>query len=228
MRFGLGSAYRFSLRICGWSLRPAGGVGALAAALAAPRVPAHVPRGATVELPEQFAELLERAADGDLAAREQVYACSYDTLARLAKAALNRGWRELVSLSTIDVLHNAFVRLCGRAKVSRRGRAYFFGCFAKTCRDVLVDHWRKKHGRNQATLVTDVLADEPTAFDPVQLDDLLDRLALRDPRGAVVATMRVFACMSHTEIAAALDVSLRTIEADWAHARLWLCQQYAS
>ena len=60
-------------------------------------------------------------------------------------------------MSTIDVLHNAFTRLCGRAKVEERGRAYFFGCFAKTCRDVLVDHWHKKKSRDEITLVTEVM-----------------------------------------------------------------------
>jgi RNA polymerase sigma-70 factor, ECF subfamily len=169
---------------------------------------------------------LELAAGGDEAARERVYARSYVELQNLAKAALNRGWRGKVSMSTIDVLHDAFTRLCGRASVGQRGRAFFFGCFAKTCRDVLVDHWKKKRARGEITLVSEVLADAPVEFDPVQLDDLLEQLAVHDPRGAVVATMRVFACMTNAEIAQALGVSLRTVEADWAHARLWLQRHY--
>ncbi|MEZ6036425.1 MAG: ECF-type sigma factor [Planctomycetota bacterium] len=176
---------------------------------------------------QTFCSDLERAADGDQEARVRVYERSYGELAGLAKAALNRGWRGKVSMSTIDVLHSAFTRLVGRAKVEQRGRAYFFGCFAKTCRDVLVDHWKKKLARDEITLVTELLGDEPVAFDPVQLDDLLVRLSEHDPRGATVATMRIFACMTHPEIAAALDLSLRTIEADWAHARLWLQQHYS-
>jgi RNA polymerase sigma factor (TIGR02999 family) len=180
-----------------------------------------------MDLPEPFVVDLEAAAQGDQAARERVYAHSYQTLSELAKAALNRGWREKVSLSTIDVLHHAFVRLCGRGKVGLRGRAYFFGCFAKTCRDVLVDHWKKKRGAGPVSLVTEMLHDAPMAFDPVQLDDLLQRLSVHDPRGATVATMRIFACMDHAEVAEALDVSVRTVEADWAHARRWLQAQYA-
>jgi len=175
---------------------------------------------------DTFVSDLELAAAGDGAARHRVYERSYDELQHLAQAALNRGWRGKVSMSTIDVLHDAFARLCGRAKVEERGRAYFFGCFAKTCRDVLVDHWQKKRRRDEVTLVTDVLGSEPVEFDPVQLDDLLQRLSKHDERGAIVATMRIFACMSHAEIAEALGVSLRTIEGDWAHARLWLQRHY--
>lgn len=173
-----------------------------------------------------FAQDLSLAATGDEAARARVYDRSYDELQGLAQAALNRGFRGKVSMSTIDVLHDAYARLCGRAKVEQRGRAYFFGCFAKTCRDVLIDHWHKKKSRGEITLVTEVMGDEPFAFDPVQLNDLLERLSAHDPRGAIVATMRIFACMTHDEVAQALDVSLRTIEGDWAHARLWLQQHY--
>lgn len=175
---------------------------------------------------EMFVADLDLAASGDEDARGRVYERSYAELQRLARAALNRGWRGKVSMSTIDVLHDAFTRLCGRAKVEARGRAYFFGCFAKTCRDVLVDHWHKKVRRDEITLVTDALGQQAVPFDPVQLDDLLNRLSSHDERGAIVATMRVFACMSNPEIAAALSVSLRTIEGDWAHARLWLQRHY--
>lgn len=175
---------------------------------------------------DHFVADLELAAAGDEGARTRVYEASYAELQSLAQAALNRGFRGKVSMSTIDVLHNAFARLCGRAKVEQRGRAYFFGCFAKTCRDVLVDHWHKKKSRDEITLVTEVMGGEPFAFDPVQLNDLLEQLSEHDPRGATVATMRIFACMTHDETAQALGVSLRTVEGDWAHARLWLQQHY--
>lgn len=175
---------------------------------------------------EVFAADLELAATGDEVARARVYDKSYEELQALAKAALNRGFRGKVSMSTIDVLHDAFARLCGRAKVEQRGRAYFFGCFAKTCRDVLIDHWHKKKSRGEITLVTEAMGETPFSFDPVQLDDLLNQLSEHDPRGGIVATMRIFACMTHEEVAQALGVSLRTIEGDWAHARLWLQQHY--
>jgi RNA polymerase sigma factor (TIGR02999 family) len=176
---------------------------------------------------ERFAHDLEKAALGDQAARDRVYSHSYRELLGLAKAALDRGWRDKVSLSTGDVLHDAFVRLCGRAKVGRNGRAYFFACFAKTCRDVVVDHWRKQRGARTVPLVPEMLSDGGSAFDPVELDDLLQRLSVHDPRGATVATMRLFASMDHAEVAQALDVSWRTVAADWAHARRWLMAQCA-
>lgn len=181
-----------------------------------------------MDVSETFVVDLEAAATGDAGARDRVYERGYPELSLLAKAALNRGWREKVSLSTVDVLHTAFVRLCGRSKVGERGRAYFFGCFAKTCRDVLVDHWQKKRGGTPVPLVTAMLGERPVEFDPVELDDLLTRLGEVDPRGATVATMRIFAGMEHAEVAAALGVSLRTVEADWAHARLWLQQRFGT
>jgi DNA-directed RNA polymerase specialized sigma24 family protein len=48
------------------------------------------------------------------------------------------------------------------------------------------------------------------------------RLALEDPRKAKVVELRFFGGLSVEETAAALDVSPRTVQTDWAFARAWL------
>jgi DNA-directed RNA polymerase specialized sigma24 family protein len=54
------------------------------------------------------------------------------------------------------------------------------------------------------------------------LDEALQRLQQLDARKAQVVELRCFGGLAMAEVASALDVSLRTVEADWFFARAWL------
>ncbi len=54
------------------------------------------------------------------------------------------------------------------------------------------------------------------------LDDALDRFASLNARGARVVELRFFAGLTLEETAAALEVSLKTVQRDWLVARAWL------
>jgi RNA polymerase sigma factor (TIGR02999 family) len=56
----------------------------------------------------------------------------------------------------------------------------------------------------------------------LDLHEALDRLAHLDPRLARVVECRFFGGLSEEEIAAALGVTVRTVERDWAKARMVL------
>ena len=59
-------------------------------------------------------------------------------------------------------------------------------------------------------------------MDVVAVHEALDRLAELDGRQAQVMTLRYFGGMTVAEVAAALGVSMTTIEQDWRLARAWL------
>ena len=61
----------------------------------------------------------------------------------------------------------------------------------------------------------------PTAV----VHEALDRLAELDGRQAQVMTLRYFGGMTVAEVAAALGVSVVTVEQDWRLARAWLAGQ---
>jgi RNA polymerase sigma factor (TIGR02999 family) len=64
------------------------------------------------------------------------------------------------------------------------------------------------------------LDEQPEAL--LQINDALDRLATIDARLARVVECRFFGGLTHEEIAEALGVTVRTVERDWAKARMLL------
>jgi RNA polymerase sigma factor (TIGR02999 family) len=120
------------------------------------------------------------------------------------------------------------MKLVDSTQVGRRGRAYFFGAAARAMRQVLVEHARRraavKRGRGPSPVPLDAVALEVDAFavELLDLDRAIDELAHQNSRQARVVECRYFAGMSVPETAAALDVSARTVKADWALARAWL------
>jgi RNA polymerase sigma factor (sigma-70 family) len=63
---------------------------------------------------------------------------------------------------------------------------------------------------------------EEQDLDVVAVHEALDRLAELNERQAQVMTLRYFGGMTIPEVAAALDVSVVTVERDWRLARAWL------
>jgi RNA polymerase sigma factor (sigma-70 family) len=56
----------------------------------------------------------------------------------------------------------------------------------------------------------------------LQLDEALDRLAAAEPRLARVVEYRFFGGLTEEEIAEVLGVAVRTVQRDWAKARMLL------
>lgn len=171
--------------------------------------------------------LLEPGTEGDPARLDALLPLVYDELRGLAHRQL-AGERAGHTLRTTALVHEAYVRLVDDTRVTRKGRAYFFGAAAQAMRQVLVDHARRHAARKRgggarpvsldaATLAVDEIADEL-----LDLDRALVELAGRNPRHARVVECRFFGGLSVEETADALDVSPRTVKYDWALARAWL------
>ena len=98
-------------------------------------------------------------------------------------------------------------------------------------RRLLVDHGRhqkrqKRGGGAQNLVLDDLLLAASTGAVPVEdlltLEAALTRLEAVDQRAAQVVILKFFSGLSSPEVAEHLGVSLRTVEADWTHARAWL------
>jgi RNA polymerase sigma factor (TIGR02999 family) len=95
-------------------------------------------------------------------------------------------------------------------------------------RQVLVDHARRrKAGKRGRGVVHEDLdrvqvAVDEFAFELIDLDDALQRLAALNARQARVVECRYFGGLTVEQTAAALEISPRTVKSDWALARAWL------
>lgn len=154
----------------------------------------------------------------------------YDELRRLARHYLSRE-SPGHTLAPTALVHEAYLRLAEHSRVEWQGRTHFFAVGARMMRRVLVDHARA-HGRGKrgagarpVTLVDDVAKQEFDLADVLALEEALTRLEALDAREARVVELRVFAGLTIDEIAELLDVSRRTVEGDWSHARAWLAAE---
>lgn len=160
-------------------------------------------------------------------------AALYDEMCAIAHR-LRRAERDDHTLQTTALVHEAFLRLAQQHAAAWQSRPYFLAAAAQTMRRVLVDHARerraaKRDGGVRTTLVSlhDGASDGGDALDVLALNDVLDRLAVLDPRKARVVELRVFGGFDLTEIAGILALSRNTVSRDWRFAKGWLACQLA-
>ncbi len=151
----------------------------------------------------------------------------YDELRAIAHRQLSaRGPGN--TLSTTGLVHEAYLKLLGQSHVTLRDRNHLVALASLVMRQVLVDRARsrlaeKRDGhRLRVPLDSELIAaeDQPEAM--LQLNDAIERLALVDPRLARVVDCRFFGGFTDDEIAEALGITRRTVQRDWAKARLLL------
>jgi RNA polymerase sigma factor (TIGR02999 family) len=135
------------------------------------------------------------------------------------------------TLSTTALVHESYMRLVDQRRVGWSDRAHFLAVAAMAMRRILVDYARKqrasKRGAGESPLPLDdavALADE-RADEMLALNEALAGLAALNERLARVVECRFFGGLTTEETAAALDVTTRTVERDWAKAKSWLYQE---
>ena len=170
--------------------------------------------------------LLERAQQGDLQARNDLFAVVYAELSRLARRKL-AGEQPFITLDTGGLVHEAYLCLVQQQRLPGGNQRMFFAYAAQVMRSVIVDHVRKRNAqkrdhRLQVTLSTQHAEELSTALDVQLLDDALRELATIDRRAHDIVEMRYFGGLSLEEVADALQISLVTAKRQWKKARAFL------
>jgi RNA polymerase sigma-70 factor (ECF subfamily) len=172
--------------------------------------------------------ILGRARGGDDRAKGELIALVYEELRRVASRMMRRE-RTSHTLSPTAVVHEAVIRLLGDAIFDKAAdRSYLFASAARAMREVLIDHARRRatdrRGGGRRRVPLDLVADyfEDQGLDVVAVHEALDRLAELNERQSQVMTLRYFGGLTVPEVAAALGVSVVTVERDWRLARAWL------
>jgi RNA polymerase sigma factor (TIGR02999 family) len=136
--------------------------------------------------------------------------------------------RDSATLSTTALVNEAYLKLASDPRRSWNDRTHFLALAAVAMRQILVDRARArvtlKRGGAFAHITLDEGAlagdDQPEAL--LALDEALERLAALAPRLARVVELRFYGGLSEAEIADVLGVTARTVQRDWAKARMLL------
>ncbi|HEX6050229.1 MAG TPA: ECF-type sigma factor [Gemmatimonadaceae bacterium] len=151
----------------------------------------------------------------------------YDELRRIAHRELGRG-RPNQTLRTTEVVHEAYLRLVGHARIAGEARARFLALAAIVMRRIVIEYARRgsaqKRGGGQRPLSLDeaAIAGDDRSEMLLALDEALTRLAALNVRLARVVECRYFAGLTEEETADALGVAVRTVQRDWTKAKSWL------
>jgi RNA polymerase sigma factor (TIGR02999 family) len=170
-------------------------------------------------------QLLQRVSDGDRNAEAELVPVLYTELHRLARAYL-RNERPDHTLQATALVNEVYLKLVRQSKVDWKSRAHFFRVAANNMRCILVDYARHRNAekRRGALVSLDealVVSDEQCGMIE-ELEWALKRLAALRERQARVVEMRFFAGLTFEEIAAVLDLDVRTVKRDWEKARAFL------
>jgi RNA polymerase sigma factor (TIGR02999 family) len=132
------------------------------------------------------------------------------------------------TLQTTALVHEAYLKLVDQSRADWRDRAHFLAVASIAMRHVLVDRAKARLALKRGGALQRITFDEqeigrddqPDAL--VQLDEALHRLGEVEPRLVRVVECRFFGGLTEEEIAEALDLTVRTVQRDWAKARMLL------
>lgn len=164
------------------------------------------------------------------ASSEELFPLIYGELRKVAQRYLGRERRNH-TLQPTALVNEAWLRLENERGAEWQGRTHGLALAAQAMRRLLVDHGRhqkrqKRGGGVQNLVIDDLLLAASTGDVPIEdlltLEAALTRLEGVDARAAQVVILKFFSGLSSPEIAEHLGVSLRTVEADWTHAKAWL------
>lgn len=176
---------------------------------------------------KSITEILSGSSKGQAGETDKLFTVMYDDLRRLAGRFLqNEPLRNRLSSSSL--VHQAYMRMVDQSRINWQGKTHFFAIGATVMRRILVDHARKVHslkrggGWDRRQLTDEVTFELSQDSDVVALDDLLVTLADLNPRQAKIVELRFFGGMTMREIAAEMNLGLRTVEKEWAMSRAWM------
>lgn len=182
-----------------------------------------------IESMSDVTQILNQIESGDRQAAKELLPMVYEELRKLAAARMANE-RSDHTLQATALVHEAYVRMVNTKKVQNwDSRGHFFAAAAEAMRRILVDNARRKNrpkhggGLERVELSESVsVTDNLKGHDLIDLNDALERLAVKDARKAELVKLRFFAGLSGAQAAQVLGIAESTADLDWAYAKTWL------
>lgn len=172
--------------------------------------------------------ILAAAGAGDRKAAAELMPLVYEELRTLARARLSHRPPGM-TIQPTALVHEAYLKLVASGDPGWDSRAHFFGAAAQAMRNILVDQARRKKSLKRggdARRVDDFeLLIEPPSEDILALDEALTALEKRDERKARIVMLHYFSGLTLEETAAALKISVPTVQREWRFTRSLLFTQ---
>ena len=175
----------------------------------------------------KITQLLNGGKSGSSNERDELEKLVYAELRRMA-ARLMRAERADHTLQATVLADEAFMDLV-HADANWQNRAHFFASAANAMRQMLVNYSRSrsavKRGGDFVRMDEDAERLASAIQDPdtvIAIDQVLTRLARKDPRQAQIVELKYFGGLTEEEIAEIWNISPRTVRREWTSARIWL------
>jgi RNA polymerase sigma factor (TIGR02999 family) len=174
--------------------------------------------------------LLERCANGDKDALNELVSALYPELKRIARGYMRRE-NSTHTLQPTALVHEAYARLIKQDLPDFRCRAHFMGVAAQIMRQVLIDHARarnsaKRGGGAIATTLSGLAADQSPPI--LDVDHALCRLSQSDSLKGKLIEMRFFGGLTAEESAEVLNLPVLTVRRQLRVAQAWLERELSS
>ena len=176
------------------------------------------------------ADVVDELRAGNREAIDRLVPLLYNELREIAHRHL-ASRRDGATLNTTALVHEAYLKLVDQSRAQWNDQVHFLALSAVVMRHILTDRAKARQSlkrggdRCRVTLDEDAISMEDAPDAMLQIADALDRVALIDARLARIVEYRFFGGLSNQEIAAALDITERTVERDWIKARMLLREQ---
>jgi RNA polymerase sigma factor (TIGR02999 family) len=180
-----------------------------------------------VDSPRTVTMLLRDWRAGNRAAFDELVPMVYAELELLAAKHM-RGERPGHTFRPNDLVSEAYLRLASIGETPEwSDRCHFFAIAARTMRQILVEHARKRAAAKRGAGVRPVTFEEALATTErpeavVALDDALKALAEFDERKARTIELHFFGGLTQNEIAEVLQVHVNTVAKDLRLAQAWI------
>lgn len=180
--------------------------------------------------PNTITKLLQRSAQGEAGALQQLFVQLYPEIKRVARSRLAQAGG-VTGLNTTAVVHEGFLRLADREGIHGDTRGQFFAYVGQVLRSVVIDHVRSegrdKRGGDQVMVTLSAAEDVPGTtgsgeVDLIAIDRAMKQMRDVDPALHQLLEMHAFAGLTIAEVAEVRGVTARTINRDLLKARTLL------
>jgi RNA polymerase sigma factor (TIGR02999 family) len=132
------------------------------------------------------------------------------------------------TLQPTALINEAFLRLARAKNIEWNDRGHFFAIAATIMRRYLIDYARARPGVEvlpMEGLPDRVLGTYNKLELAVAVDALLDELERESPQRRSIVELKFFLGLTDEEAAEALNLTLHTLQREWARARRWLFER---